>query len=297
MKRPVNFWRFALRMGVGVIGCFVIQAWFGFYLGWFATKTESNYFSTIVRFQASAGASVNFAFAGSSITGRLPGREAGDPEVANLGSDGSGAIDGIRVLVESSQKRPQWLVVETNTIFAGSADNEGLVLQASRGLWFRVGARLPLLGATARPTGMLYGRLLNRTEMLSSHGFNVLTSKLPDKEDANWETRTRKERDLIEQFAVLLEILHRQGVRVILANYPAGTPQPREANRINAAIRYLSTRVTFDYVDLAAQIPRANLNFTDQVHLAPSSAAALQKTIKDYCRSLDTSQFARPKGP
>ena len=77
----------------------------------------------------------------------------------------------------------------------------------------------------------------------------------------------------------LKELKHR-GVRLLFVNYPAGQMAAREQNLMLTAVRHLSLETGSDFLDLADQIDRAELTFTDSVHLGPESAARILKTLQ-----------------
>lgn len=247
-----------------------------------SSKSESNYFSSLSRFQAAASHHPEFVLVGSSITGRLPGAEVGREGVANLGSDGGSAFDGMSLLANGIVERPRWLVVETNTLFGGLGQRQSLIVRGAGGHWFGIGARLPLLGASARPSGMLYSRLLRRSVVLDGEPFEVTLSTVPHCD----HVFSPAENERLDAYARILEDLRRRGVGIVLVRYPSGFVDPAENARLEAAVSNLSTRVPFHFLDLSGQVPRDQLEFTDSVHLAPASAARIMDTIAAACRRI-----------
>lgn len=286
MNRPNSTMRLLTGIAIAMILCFCIQGVAYVLLHWGTGKTESNYFSTISRFQGAVAPGAEIAVAGSSITGRLPGREAGNVVVANLGSDGGSPLDGMSLMTEGIVSRPEWLVVETNTLFNGAGYAEMPAVTGARDPWFAVGGHLPLLGASARPSGMIYARILARSWKGPGEPFPL--GKSPDiVNDARSFDFTPTEQERLEVLVRKLAELRRSGVKILLAKYPAGEMKPRDQERMVATIARISSELRLPYIDLAEQIPRDSLEFTDSVHLGPTSASRLLDTLLAVCRDID----------
>ena len=283
----------SLRFGIGVLasllGCFGLQAiaFFGLRLG--TGKTESNYFSTLSRFQGACAPGAEIAVSGSSITGRLPGREAGNQAVANLGSDGGSPYDGLKLIDEGVVSPPRWLVLETNTLFNGVGYAEMPAVKGARGLWFTIGGRVPLVGAAARPSGMLYARLLSRSWNGRGEPFPLQQSpRIMGPTDPTAFEFSPVEKERLHGLSQMLSKIRKSGGRILLVNYPAGAMKAREIERMNAAIAIISNEAQAPYLDLSSAIPRESLVFTDSVHLGPASASRILDTIRAACLSLET---------
>jgi hypothetical protein len=276
--------RFLLGVAVTLIICFSLQAFCYYYLDWRTGKGESNYFSTLGRFQAAARGPAEIAFAGSSITGRLPGREVGNESIANLGSDGGPALDGIRMLVSGKIPLPRCLVIETNTLYGGVGFGNSLMAGLEDSLWFEVGTNLSLLGASARPTSMLYSALLKRPKTLSGEVFPVRLSTPAIFESAQSKHFHDGEKKRLDEYRQLLATLKKKNVGLLLVKYPAGNISEREIWLEEATVAILSNELGILYLNLASQIPRDQLQFTDSVHLGNYSAASMVSTIQAKSR-------------
>lgn len=289
MNPPNGLLKFLTGSIAAALGCFALQAFAYFVLHGGAGKTESNYFSTLGRFQGSCAPGAEIACSGSSISGRLPGRESGNRSVANLGSDGGSPYDGLKLIAEGVVSPPKWLVLETNTLFNGIGYPEVPAVKSARGFWFAFGGRLPLLGAAARPSGMLYARLLRRNWNGDTEPFELkVRPQLVQSRDPVKFDFTSEEMERVKSLEAALSTVRNSGVRILLARYPAGEMKPREIERMNATIALLSAAVDAPYLDLEAAIPRESLVFTDPVHLGPASAARVLETLRAACRSLET---------
>ena len=282
-------WRLLTGALVSLSGCLGLQA-IAFYLLNFGTgKSESNYFSTISRFQGAVAPGAEIAVAGSSIAGRFPGREVGNTAVANLGSDGGSPLDGIMLMSEGVVGRPRWLVVETNTLFNGVGYPDTPAVKGAHGTWFDVGGRIPLVGASARPSAMLYARLLARQWNGPGEPFPLsqspgMVAAPPPSQSFEF---TRGEAERLENLLQMLHSLRQSGVRILLVNYPAGKAPPRSQACVKAAVARISSELQVPFLDLEAQIPRDSLVFSDSVHLGADSASRVVDTLRAVCRALD----------
>ena len=285
-----------IGIGIGFAVCIGLQslAYFGFHGK--TGKGESNYFSTLGRFQVAAHPATRIAFAGSSISGRIPGREAGFHEIANLGADGGAAIDAITLLSRGEIETPRWLVIEANTLHGGAAEGESALVKAAQGPWFSVGVKVPLLGHTARPSAMLYAALLRRPSALTGENFSVTPDSVGIPTNKNAFEFTEGEKQRLRQYDRELGVLNGKGCKFIIATFPAGSLTEREDWLMKASIAELAGRYPMTYLDLRQQIPRERLIFTDSVHLAPQSAADALATLKAVIQRLE-SPYPLPYDP
>jgi hypothetical protein len=291
LKSPVSFRCFAIKVALATLGCFGGQAvaFFGFQSG--ASKTESNYFSTMSRFQKAVAPGAEVAVVGSSISGRLPGREAGNSEVANLGSDGGSPLDGLTMLEERLVATPRWVVLEMNTVFSNVGFAETPAVAGTRGPWFKIGGRVPLLGAAARPSGMLYDGLLRRKRETHATAFPL--QNVPSAVAASpleLQTLSEVKQQRLMQLGRSVLAAKKSGAKVLLVRYPAGPLTPLQREEMDTAIAWLHRETHSPYLDLQSQIPDSALTFTDSVHLGPKSAADLLATLCEAIRKLEQSQ-------
>lgn len=279
--------RFSIGLCIALVCCFGLQALCYYVLDWKTGKGESNYFSTLGRFQAAAHPAAEIAFAGSSITGRLPGREAGNHRIANLGSDGGPALDGLRLINMGRIESPQWLIVEANTLYGGLSSADSLIINGARGTWFTVGSQIPMLGAMARPSAMLYAFLLRRPSVNREQAFPVTIDEVPEASESHPFVMSIAEKKRLDDYVRELETLTQRGTKLMIINFPAGVKKERDDWLMRVSISELAKRIAFDYVDLERQIPAHELQFTDSVHLAPSSAARIVATVESIIQSTD----------
>jgi hypothetical protein len=289
MRCPIKIQRFYAGIIFGFLVCLSIQSAAYFLCHGGSAKSESNYFSTLSRFQGAVAPGAALAVTGSSLSGRLPGRESGNQDVANLGSDGGTPLDGLTLLDEGLVGRPSWIVLETNTLFSSGCLVETPAVGGARGFWFRIGGVMPLLGASARPTGMLYGQLLGRKWVGVAMAFKLhqLTSPVPPAALGD-EDLNGFELERIRRLGTSLLKAQQNGTRILMVRYPAGPLKPRQIDEMNTVIARLHQLTGAPYLDLSSEVPRAELVFTDNVHLGPESAARVLATLREVIHQLET---------
>jgi hypothetical protein len=290
MRGPIKIQHFYAGIMFGFLVCLSIQSVAYFVCHGGSAKSESNYFSTLSRFQAAVAPGAALAVTGSSLSGRLPGRESGNQDVANLGSDGGTPLDGLTLLDEGRVGRPGWIVLETNTLFSSGHLVETPAVGGVRGFWFRMGAALPLLGASARPTGMVYGQLLGRKWVGVPRPFALqqLTSPLPQVSLRD-EDLSGFERERICRLGTSLLRAQQHGTRILMVRYPAGPLRPRQVDEMNTVIARLHQLTGAPYLDLSSELPLSELVFSDNVHLGPESAARVLATLRVVIHQLEMS--------
>lgn len=285
---PTNLRKFLAGTLAGFLACAILQ-WSGAYgFGWKSSKTESNYFTSLARFQAAAsGAPAEVTLVGSSISGRLPGKEADNPAAANLGTDGGCLADGMRMLVEGRIKAGKWVILETNTIERAVKYEASPILKAVGGPVFQAGARIPLFSYQARPSGMLYNGLLKRPPAgatLQHFPFN--RSVLPK----GIQPRDGVEKKQLDELIHMIATLRASGSRVILVEYPSAPIRPEGREITDRATAYVAEVADVPFVNLDQQIPHEDLQFTDGVHLAPGSAREIVDSLQAFITTLPSPQ-------
>ncbi|MFD0892776.1 hypothetical protein KBB96_15240 [Luteolibacter ambystomatis] len=285
---PTHLRKFLAGTLAGFLVCAILQ-WSGAYgLGWKSSKTESNYFTSLSRFQAAAsGAPAEFTLVGSSISGRLPGKEVGNSKVANLGTDGGCLTDGMRMLVEGRVKAGKWIVLESNTIERAVKYEASPILKAVGGPVFRAGTHLPVFSYQARPSGMLYDRLLKRPAGdTTTRRFPLARTTLPK----GIQPRDALEKKTLDELIRMIAMLRESGSRIILVEYPSAPMRPEGREVTDRATAYVAEMADVPFVNLEQQIPHENLQFTDGVHLAPGSARAVLDSLQEFITTLPSSQ-------
>ncbi len=284
MNSKLTMLRFLLGVAVALLLCFGLQAVFYYVLDGRTGKGESNYFSTMSRFQAAAQSPAVIAFAGSSITGRIPGREIGNDAIANLGCDGAGALDGIAVMAQGLIPQSRWLVVETNTLFVANEPSDSLIVRGCKGLGFILGSQFPLLGASARPSAMLYSRLSQRRNAIRAESYEVDVTPISL---VDFTSADRREVQLLSHYSKYLEMIAERGVNIVLVHIPAGVRQERDEKLELWGTGILCGNHGYPFVDLEKQIGRERFKFSDGVHMEPQSAATVLSTIAKLCDRWD----------
>ena len=240
-------------------------------------KSESNFFSSVARIQTGIRDQPEIMLLGSSITGRLPDRNQGFAGVANLGCDGSSAVDTLRAMDVGILPIAPVLIIEGNTLYRAVGGQVSEISKAIRSPWFKMGIRIPQLGATARPSAFAYSKLLARKigsmqgpngPMLPISNITIIPapdSGLPADADA-----------LVREVESICKRLQARGVRLMLVMLPPGAA----TDSLNRRIPYeVSCRSRIPLLDLNAGLPPDAVRYTDGVHMDPTSAAAALRSI------------------
>lgn len=241
-----------------------------------ALKSESNYFSSLARIQAGTAGNPAVMFLGSSLTGRLPDRRGGLAAVANLGCDGGSALEVLEAMDRRELTPAPCVVVEGNTFYRALAGRSPLA-KAMAGRWFRLGSRVPQLGAVGRPSGFVYSALMdwrfgsgNAADGGSRRAAGGPTPPPPV------ELTTPAEQDLVKQVAGLLRRLAAAGTRVIVVLLPPGAAADTVNFRLAAGT---AAAAEVGWWDLTREFEPGEIRFTDHVHMDRASALTVTRMI------------------
>jgi len=242
-------------------------------------KSESNYFSSLARIQCGVRNIPEIMCLGSSLTGRLPDRTRGIEGVANLGCDGGSAADVLRPMDEGLLPAAPILVVEGNTLTPALARKDSEISRAIHSEWFRVGLRVPNLGASARPAAFLYSTLINRRldarSAKAGGGFAIRAEmRVPPRGDPG--DLSPADQELLEDLSGIVERLRKRGVRVVVAVYPQGAHRlpPRRG-----FARILASCTGTEFIDTTEGLDLEKVGFTDGVHMDRTSARVVMNAI------------------
>ena len=244
-------------------------------------KSESNFFSSVARLQTGIAPPPTVMLLGSSMTGRLPDRASGFDGVANLGCDGGSALPALRAIARGDFPAPTILVVEANTLDRGG--EQGELDEAIRSGWFWAGVRVPLLGATARPSAFAYSSLFawNRRPQEERIG-RVEFSPIPKPWGAPVALTPAAEAAASE-LASLLDAAKQRGARVLLVQLPSRRKPNAEAL---ALAHEVSLRTDTGFADLTTALAEPEIAYTDGVHLDGPSATLCLRLILGSCETL-----------
>ena len=236
-------------------------------------KSESNFFSSIGRIQAGTVGTPEVMLLGSSITGRLPDRANGFEGFANMGCDGGSAVDALRAMDRGILPTAPLLVVEANTLGRELNGQASEVAAAMEGGWFRVGMKVPALGAYARPAAFFYSILLaRRTGDFGdpASGEDLKVSSLPMPLERNAAVlMTPAEAALKEELVAITCRLKEKGCEVVFVWLPPARGESEIPDWIHALIAESSSL----WWDLGNEADPSLVTLTDSVHMAAPSAA------------------------
>ena len=252
-------------------------------------KSESNFYSSIARLQAVEEKGINMVAVGSSITGRLPDRWQGFPQLSNAGCDGGSAVEVLRAMDLGLIPSGKTVIVEANTLHFGLRGVESEVGRAMRGRWFRIGTACLNLSAGARPAGFIYVglraarfgsgaspgeaeglRVVTRPQILTNDGTKVL--------DAKSEA-------LVEELCGIFDRLEKKGTRVVMVWLP-----PRRPASVKAELAMVVARRSgVLWWDLGQDADPALVTLTDGVHMSPACA---KRTVRSLLIGLEVEPLA-----
>jgi hypothetical protein len=271
--------RYTLLLLVTLAICFTAQSLALRVVGGRTIKSESNYFSSLARIQSGARGESRIMFLGSSITGRLPDKKDGFTDIANIGCDGSSAVDALRAMDKGLLPAAPLLIIEGNTLFLGIGGKDTEISKAIRSPWFAAGVKFQSVGATARPAAFAYSELLAKKigSAARPDGPRVILSSEPFIPAANSISLTNMgEQNLVDELAKIIARLSQRGTKCWVVIFPpkidTETPQ-------HNLVRALAAKAGVPFWDLGTGIPSEKVILTDGIHMAPESAAICVREI------------------
>jgi hypothetical protein len=259
--------------------CLLLQVYLLHLVGGRTTKSESNFFSSMARIQNGACSKPSVMLLGSSITGRFPDSKDGFIGVANMGCDGSNAVDILRAIDQQLIPAAKTIVIEGNTLFIALGGNDSEISKAIRSSWFNLGMSIKSISSTARPAAFLYSHLLagkigrpgspiGQSEYLSTTPFTPSLN-----ETAINDSRSNT---LITEVAAIIDRLEARGSKCLIIIYPPKIAV--EANQYRLALA-VAAAAEIPFWDLAHGLRPERIAFTDGVHMTPNSAALVLREL------------------
>ena len=269
--------RYTLPLILTLALCFAAQALALRVVGGRTIKSESNFFSSLARIQNGLRDKPDVILLGSSRIGRLPNIPSPDRGIANMGCDGGSAAITLRAIDSGILPAAPTIVIEGNTLLHDLEHKGHDVADNLDSLWFRLGCHLKNFSATARPSAILYSALLGRRieKSASAHG-----ELLPVTDKPSIQNRTERlpvdAESLVRELADIFDRLQAKDIRLMLVTLPPASDQ----STLNIQIpKALSEQSGVPLLDLTTDLPPNAVDYTDGVHMAPSSAAAALRTI------------------
>lgn len=278
---------YTLTLALALAACFGLQSLALHLVGGRTTKSESNFFSSIARIQTGAAAPiVKIYLLGSSLTGRFPSRSEEFPDVANLGCDGESAAIVMRAIDKGTLPLPPVLVIEGNTLYRELDSGPGMVSSVIESQWFRLGRKVPNIGATARPSAFAYSILLERKIGNTDMGEREMlpTDAIPAIPPASYtHPLSRRGLEVIRELSEMAARFRSRGCHMLIVQLPPGA----KPGAVNTRIPYEFSRESgIPLLDLSKDLPPGAVRYTDGVHMAPASAAAALRSILNALEKL-----------
>ncbi len=276
---------YTLTLVLTLATCFGVQTLALRAVGGRTSKSESNFFSSIGRIQAGAQDTPEVMVLGSSITGRLPDRSQGFPGVANMGCDGGSAVDALRAIDKEILPTAPWLIIEANTLQLALVEKPTEIGQAMQQPWFRLGMKMPMVSAFARPSAFFYSKLL--AQKIGGFQDNSPATDLEVRsspaqiEQLPTDGLAPRENALIKEVSSILLRLRARGCQSMIVWLPPGR---RDGSPPAPWILELARRSATAWWDLGQQAAPGTVVLTDGVHMATPSAT---RTMVSLMKALD----------
>ena len=272
--------KYILTLTLALAACFGLQSLALHLVGGRTAKSESNFFSSIARIQTGAAEPVAEVFlVGSSLTGRFPSRSAEFRDVANLGCDGENAAVVMRAIDKGILPLPPVLVIEGNTLYRELNPSGSVVAGIMDSPWFKVGRKVPNLGATARPSAFAYSILLERKIGSADDGEKAplpVDSQPVIASGTDVTPLPQNAADLVAELSQLIARFQSKGTKILIVQLPPGAAPESMYTRLPYA---LSQQAGVPILDLSRNLPPGSVTYTDGIHMAPASAAAALRSI------------------
>lgn len=240
-------------------------------------SAESNLIANQIGIQEAARADdPDLVLVGSSLTVRLQagvlGREAGLPEVVQMGLNGSGSVMGLQLLGELGV-RPGFLVVEANSLSRAANQNEQTLLHHLDEGVFWLARALPWVRAKNRPSSLLYHRLKQwRDGRLPPLPVGEREVVPPGFAQGQGGDRSEETLAIASRVGTLVERLEVPWERVLLVMLP---DRGRERSRSYAVARILVEQHGAKILDLKGWEEPGDYRYADGLHLnAPGGRKA-----------------------
>lgn len=240
-------------------------------------KSESNYFSSIARIQTGVRTKPDVYLLGSSRIARLPTGATEGKIIGNLGCDGGSAVISLRAIDQGALPSAPIIVIEGNTLLHDLEGRGKEVGEALRSPWFQLEKVFPSIGATSRPSAIVYSRLWasrigtpNSSHRLGPPLPVALlhpTREIPLPDDS---------KILVKELEGILTRLSNEGTRILIVMLPPASP----SGSPNWTIPMELARVSdLPVLDLTQNLLPGDVTYTDGIHMAPESATAALDAI------------------
>jgi len=238
---------------------------------------ESNYVANQIRLQAMEHESgqLNIVMAGSSLTARLNAQLIeGDDISLNIGLDGSNAIFVANELIDSG-KRPRVLLVEINTIYINTVENNQSLTQGIESGTNKLAKYFPLVRAESRPITILYSQLKSFKDSKLS------TSLRPEDYKEILPTRQYTSGGGLDDYIPcpkledLIKKATNNKIRLVLMVMPDGVGKPFKYGKL---LEKMNNKYDVEVLDLKTPFSD-ELVYTDGLHLSEPSANFLTGVI------------------
>ena len=212
------------------------------------------------------------------MTGRLPDRSQGFVGVANLGCDGSSAVDTLRAMDAGILPSAPVLIIEGNTLYRSVNAEPNEIARVMDSPWFNIGKHVQNLGATARPAAFVYSKLMAHKlgAGRQTATIEITPSNAPSIPIGSPPTLSHAESLLIDELFALLSRLKNRGSKFIITVIPPGGNSDSASVRLPMA---LALKAQVPYWNIHHGLQEDTISYTDGIHMNPSSAATIMTLL------------------
>lgn len=236
------------------------------------SKGESNFFSSRARSQAALYSDAKIVLLGSSITGRIPNCDSGNNLIANFGADGKTFESGFSWLYQRGVRTGDFIFIETNMIHGMTNSDFPPITQ-----WENLGAKIPLLRANYRPSGLLYSLLRNYRDADDKIRTSI--------QDFDYKAFLRMDGSVFEPDASHADLLaqlkkiKQSGANIIFVEYPSGRRSLESMQNRLPLILWLRKELDIPFYDFTSMLGNNKITLSDGVHLDSKSAYAFAEIL------------------
>ena len=240
---------------------------------------ESNYVANQIRLQSMEyeEAELNIVMAGSSLTARLESQAIKGLGISlNLGLDGSNAVFAANAVIDSG-KEPKVLLIELNTIYLDSTENDQTLTTGLQAGTHKLAEHFPLVRAESRPVTIIYSKIKSFKDSKLVINLNPEDYKYVRPKAQYFSVNGLEAYKPCPALESLIEKAIDNDIRVVLMMMPDGIEKPFRYGKL---IEKMVKKYDIEVLDL--KTPFADkLVYTDGLHLSEPAAKFLTNVVSN----------------
>ncbi len=252
-------------------------------------KEHSNYFSSLSRIETAMNVvTADIAICGSSLSGRLPASE----NIINLGVDGGSAGQSLNILKNGKFSKPNIICIEANSLYSDTLEQEDKIVDVVNSITFNWRRGVTLFQSHNRPTGLFYkvirskfmpnnqrpsgnNEVKNIEIGIPSEGFSVV-------ENVDWVKKSSFNK-CVQQ----LRHIKNNGVETLVIVWiPNGVGSGDRKESLKNYAKAVAGETRAYFIDLEGLETNGSIQYSDGVHLSPSSAEYTQECLLNSIKAI-----------